>query len=318
MSISKKTVFKGSKAIGFIPNGIEEVAVDLGYLPKTGLQREFRLNGFTLVEVDYSSKEALNAVLEQESPYYKLIFQLEGLNTIQYKNNSITLAQGYYNLTYFPKGNYLLKQEGPKVSHYVITFSTTFLEKILTTQDGLALNLLALQSTNQLNCFWKENKPFTTTICTLLNQMKTIPLEGSLKKSFLEAKVIELLLHLLQNNPYKQVAQTTLAKPPQLVPPVMHKVEQYLLYNLHRTITIAELAVFAGINTSKLKSEFKIAFGQTIFKHLTRLRMEKAKYLLKNKETSIALISNQVGYKNPQHFTAAFKRYYGYLPSDIH
>lgn len=318
MKTSKTPVFKGSKAISFKPDGITEIPVDLGYLPEGGLQREFRLNGFTLVEVEYSSKTMLTAVLEQESAVLKCIFQLEGLNTIRHKKEKLTLSQGYYNLSYFPKGNFTLQQEGAKVSHYVISFDADFLEKIVSSKEGVPKRVKTLQSTNQLKQLWKENQPFTEPICLLLNQIKTTPLEGSLKKSFLEAKVIELLLVLFKKEGSPEDSTTTVAKPPQMVHPLMHKVQQYLIYNLHRTVTIAELAVFAGVNTSKLKSEFKMTFGTTIFKYLTKLRMEKAKNLLGDKNVSIALISSQVGYKNPQHFTAAFKRYFGYLPSDLH
>ncbi|WP_234859251.1 helix-turn-helix domain-containing protein [Aquimarina aquimarini] len=39
--------------------------------------------------------------------------------------------------------------------------------------------------------------------------------------------------------------------------------------------------------------------------------------MLIEEELTIAEISYAVGYKNPQHFTAAFKRKFGYLPSNL-
>jgi AraC-like DNA-binding protein len=32
---------------------------------------------------------------------------------------------------------------------------------------------------------------------------------------------------------------------------------------------------------------------------------------------TVAAIAMEVGYKNATHFTAAFKKYFGYLPSDV-
>ena len=45
--------------------------------------------------------------------------------------------------------------------------------------------------------------------------------------------------------------------------------------------------------------------------------MEKAKTLILNENYTVAEASYKVGYKNPQHFTVAFKKMYGYLPSEL-
>ncbi len=95
------------------------------------------------------------------------------------------------------------------------------------------------------------------------------------------------------------------------------EVEKYIQNNLKQALTISELAEFFGINMSKLKQNFKIIFSSTIFKHNTKLRMEKAKILILNKNYNAAEDSYRVGYKNIQHFTVAFKKMYGCLPSEL-
>jgi AraC-like DNA-binding protein len=45
--------------------------------------------------------------------------------------------------------------------------------------------------------------------------------------------------------------------------------------------------------------------------------MEKAKELILEKNYNIAETSYSVGYKHAQHFTVAFKKMYGYLPSEL-
>lgn len=91
----------------------------------------------------------------------------------------------------------------------------------------------------------------------------------------------------------------------------------YIEQNLDKTLTIPELASVFGTNTTKLKHHFKTVFQTTIFKYITDVRMKHAVSLIKANEVSIAEVSHKVGYKNPQHFTAAFKKKYGYLPSKL-
>ena len=70
-----------------------------------------------------------------------------------------------------------------------------------------------------------------------------------------------------------------------------------------------------GTNQQTLKKGFKELFGTTIWGYYNNLRMETAKDLLINQEKSIAEVADNIGYKNPQHFTVAFKKKYGILPS---
>lgn len=77
-----------------------------------------------------------------------------------------------------------------------------------------------------------------------------------------------------------------------------------------------ELAHKCGLNDFKLKSGFKQLYGNTVFGYLGNLRMEVALRLLKEQK-SVRLVAEEIGYKNPQHFTAAFKKKYGVLPSQV-
>jgi AraC-like DNA-binding protein len=45
--------------------------------------------------------------------------------------------------------------------------------------------------------------------------------------------------------------------------------------------------------------------------------MERAKYLLMDSGKSISEVSDEIGYKNPQHFTVAFKKKFGLSPKNF-
>ena len=45
--------------------------------------------------------------------------------------------------------------------------------------------------------------------------------------------------------------------------------------------------------------------------------MERAQAMLVEEGMTVAEVSERVGYKNPQHFSTAFKRKYGYPPKAL-
>jgi AraC-like DNA-binding protein len=78
------------------------------------------------------------------------------------------------------------------------------------------------------------------------------------------------------------------------------------------------LTLLAGMNRTKLMSGFKDLFGTTIYSYVADLRMERAKELLiREPLLKIADIARRVGFKNPNNFSAAFKKKFGYSPNTL-
>lgn len=158
--------------------------------------------------------------------------------------------------------------------------------------------------------------PITSEMRHILSQIKECTYSGTLKRLFVEAKVVELLtLQINQiNNFYPQKKALKNQDVDKL-----NDVKDILLRNIHTPYSIEELAKLAGINRTKLQEGFKELFGTTVFGFITDLRLEEAKKRIQDssREVSIAEIATLSGYKNPQHFTAAFKRKFGFLPRDV-
>ncbi|HID73334.1 TPA: AraC family transcriptional regulator [Candidatus Micrarchaeota archaeon] len=87
-----------------------------------------------------------------------------------------------------------------------------------------------------------------------------------------------------------------------------------LLEDLSAPPTIAELAMEVGLNQLKLKQGFKSLFGTSVYALFQRHRMERARDLLYDHNvTETALI---LGYSNISHFSTAFRKQFGVLPSE--
>lgn len=93
----------------------------------------------------------------------------------------------------------------------------------------------------------------------------------------------------------------------------IEKALAYIHLNGMRDLSLAEVAEHVGLNAAYLSVLFKDSAGESFIKYLTRLRMEKAKWLLQ-RGLKVADVSERVGYHTYRHFSEVFKKYTGVLP----
>lgn len=79
--------------------------------------------------------------------------------------------------------------------------------------------------------------------------------------------------------------------------------------------TISSLSRRVGVNECYLKTDFRAETGLSIGAYIRKLRMEKALGLIESGRCSVMQAAAFVGYSNPSHFSRAFKRFHGRLPS---
>ncbi len=79
--------------------------------------------------------------------------------------------------------------------------------------------------------------------------------------------------------------------------------------------TISSLAKRVGTNECYLKKGFRGQTGMSIGEYIRELRMGRALELLETGRHTVMEVAIAVGYTNPSHFSAAFKKFYGETPS---
>jgi AraC-like DNA-binding protein len=132
----------------------------------------------------------------------------------------------------------------------------------------------------------------------------------------MEASVTQLLVlqfHALYGN-HAQQRLSSLSRRDQ---ETMHSVREYLKKRFLEDHTLDSLARQFATNTSKLMAQFKQAFGTSIFEYLSELRMEHARLLLESEGHLVCEVARTLGYKNPNHFSTAFKKHFGFNPKQI-
>lgn len=83
---------------------------------------------------------------------------------------------------------------------------------------------------------------------------------------------------------------------------------------LSSNIQLFELASAIGQDKSYFSKAFRAATGYAPYEYFTLMRMKRAKLLLRT-NTSITQVALNLGYTNPSKFAAAFRKVYGYSPS---
>ena len=70
------------------------------------------------------------------------------------------------------------------------------------------------------------------------------------------------------------------------------------------------------MSRSQLYRKFNALSGQPVGQYFRSLRLNKAKKLLLTSGLNISQIAYEVGFKDPAHFTHAFKETFGMNPSE--
>ena len=81
--------------------------------------------------------------------------------------------------------------------------------------------------------------------------------------------------------------------------------------------TLEELAHYTGRSLATFKRDFKKVSDLTPEKWLIRKRLEVAYRLIKEEHKKVGEVYAEVGFKNPSHFSTAFKKQYGIPPTAL-
>lgn len=159
-----------------------------------------------------------------------------------------------------------------------------------------------------------SNRLISPAMFQIINEIIGCNRAGVFKKMFLEARVIELLMLQMEELNLDKTTSTVIKKADE---DKVYMAREYIVNNLQQPLSLAELARYSGTNEFTLKRSFKEVFGTTVFGFMTDLKMQEAQKMLRNPEININEISDLSGYKNPQHFSAAFRKRFGKAPSEL-
>lgn len=80
-------------------------------------------------------------------------------------------------------------------------------------------------------------------------------------------------------------------------------------------IGIDYIANQVGISPTKLKNNFKLVYGDSMFQYFRKRQLESAKEILSQSNMPIKEVAKMYGYISASKFSLAYKHYFGVLPS---
>ncbi|MGY6647960.1 helix-turn-helix domain-containing protein [Wenyingzhuangia sp. IMCC45574] len=146
----------------------------------------------------------------------------------------------------------------------------------------------------------------------IVHNMLYNPYTGKTKILFYKSQITTLLSHFFGQLALQQQEKVNDKERTKLL-----QAKEILIKNLDNPPSLNELAKEIGLNTFKLKKEFKELFGVPVFKYLQNERLFKAYDLIKNKDLSIQEAAWNVGYESLGSFSNAFEKKFGYRPSQL-
>lgn len=235
-------------------------------------------------------------------------FCLQGTATFAKQGKpEAVLSAGYYNFKTCAK----LKSELTIIDHSSFT-CLVIRKRMLARLGPLQCNPFGATPICQQECL-RAAAPCPSRMVLLLHEIANAEQPSHVKQLFLEAKVLELMAVDME---YTDAAIAAGSQLNESDIEKLNEAKRLVEADICTPCSLIELSRRTGLNDFKLKKGFKELFGNTVFGYLTEYRMAAGyQHLLQG--ATVSEVADQVGYKNPQHFTAAFKKKYGILPSSL-
>ncbi len=97
----------------------------------------------------------------------------------------------------------------------------------------------------------------------------------------------------------------------------LNNVLKYIQEHISENITVENLANSVHFHPNYFTNIFKKYIGMPPIQYINKMRIERAKYLLRTTDSQINEIALKTGFCDGYYFSKAFKSYTGYSPSDF-
>jgi len=94
------------------------------------------------------------------------------------------------------------------------------------------------------------------------------------------------------------------------------QIKTFIHKNLHRNLTLTEIANAVNYNSTYISRLFPQMTGQNLFQYIMQEKISRAKEYLTQSNDSIQDIAEKLGFDTSQYFSSVFKKHTGFSPRD--
>lgn len=195
-----------------------------------------------------------------------------------------------------------------------IILATKNLEKLPKQEHGIYTEHLHALVNPDNNFVEGPNFYMTHDMQNAVDKIFNTQYKGATRMMFLRSQVTELLSHFFALVSGGVGSRDGIKKQDR---EKLYQAKEILSNNIEAPPSLNELSKLIGLNSYKLKKNFKELFGVPVFKHLQNERLNKAHDLLRESDISIREAAWIVGYESVSSFSNAFIKKFGFRPSEI-
>ncbi|WP_336664427.1 AraC family transcriptional regulator [Elizabethkingia meningoseptica] len=291
---------------------------NISYLHYHSVQGYYKEIAFEGVHISYGDLHLQQPVLihfEAEDESVELHFALKGNSKANIKGaqEQIAFTSYQHNIIYanHVKGQFLWDKGNFQI--FEINFQPSFFKKYLPDDSKFFEHFKTMMDKGNTQLMLPQHPVMTPDMLNAIREIIDCKRSGIYKKMFVEARIIELLLLQLEQagtpEQKEQLSKTDIEK--------MYAVRDFIEQHLAEHHSLIELAHRFGTNEYTLKKGFKEVFNTTVFNYWNDLKMQNAKKLITEEALHINEIALNLGYKNPRHFSTAFKKHFGQTPTGL-
>ena len=250
-------------------------------------------------------KDKLCEKMVQEHTLFHLI---SGEMDVQTPEGVVRLRKGD---TCFLRRNHRVDKEklpagGESFNGIFLHLNTDFLRR-MKSDYNIAVPSEVNRRTAHKNVFMLPRHPFLEG----LSLMQYFSADRYPSKELMESKLREAVFVLLQLCPSLTPVLFDFAAPYKI------DLRDFMEEKYRSDLTVEQFAHYAGRSLTSFKNDFAAIFHNTPQRWITQRRLEEARRLMEDSGETASEVYMKVGFKNLSHFSAAFKKAFGFPPSQL-
>lgn len=280
--------------------------------PKSSLERSVIDEDIVMMKLLHPSGGPLELKAEVDQSVIQFYYSFEGSAEFSFHARSykLSLKPGTCLLFYNPLQSLPMNMQVKEGSKLIYLYLSV--ERLHRMFVGELEELAFINSENVDKKFYAETEISPATKVAL-SQLFQTPVNGPALSIFEKAKVFEILAWYFNRTEETDIEACPFLENEDNVQKI-RLAKKILIERMSESPTIAGLAKEVGLNEYRLKEGFKNIYGTTVFKYLNDYRMDVARSILDDGKVKVNEAAYQIGYTNPSHFIAAFRKKFGVTP----
>lgn len=200
----------------------------------------------------------------------------------------------------------------PQFEHWIGLWDTTFLTMSIS-DEALVAATDERAATVELQPHWELRDSRLRALATAVDVERTAGFPSG--RLFLDSIELALASTLVKGHARLQTALCS--NRGGLGPARLRRLKEFIHAEIENELTLKGMAQCVGLSTAYFSEAFRKSTGETPHEFVLRCRVERAKEMLRERESRVLDVAVACGFKTQQHFARIFRQLYGTSPTEF-